>query len=86
MNKSDVQIKIDAVIEALNELKEDNTVPKNVKVRIDAVLAALSEKCEAPMKVHKALNELEEVSDDNNIQSYTRAQLWNVVSMLEGIC
>jgi uncharacterized protein (UPF0147 family) len=85
-SKQDMQRMIDDVISALNEMKDDNTVPKNVKGKIDAVILALNEPCEAPMRVHKALNELDEVSDDNNIQAYTRAQLWNVVSMLERIC
>jgi len=28
---------------------------------------------------------LDEVSDDNNIQPYTRTQIWNIASMLEAL-
>jgi uncharacterized protein (UPF0147 family) len=85
MAKTDIEARIQDIIGALNELKSDSTVPKNVKGKIDVIIAALSENVEARMKVHKALNELDNISDDNNIQSYTRAQLWNIVSMLEGL-
>ena len=31
------------------------------------------------------LDEFDEISNDTNLQPYTRTQLWNVVSMLENI-
>jgi len=34
---------------------------------------------------NKALDELDELVSDNNIQQYTRTQIWNVVSLLEKI-
>jgi uncharacterized protein (UPF0147 family) len=37
------------------------------------------------IKVNKALSELDEISDDTNIQTFTRAQIWNIASMLERI-
>lgn len=69
----------------LNEIKDDLTVPKNVRARIEKVIEILSEAKEMPIKISKALNELEEVADDVNLQSYTRTQIWNVISELEKI-
>ena len=67
----------------LDELKDDATVPKNVRLRIGRVIQVLNDKSENDIKVSKALNELEEIADDVNLQSYTRTQVWNVISALE---
>ena len=69
----------------LDELKDDVTVPKNVRLRIEKVIQVLNDKTENDIKVSKALNELEEIADDVNLQSYTRTQVWNVISALEKI-
>ena len=45
----------------------------------------LNGETETQIKVSKALNELEEIADDVNLKSYTRTQVWNVVSALEKI-
>lgn len=79
------QEKIDSILEALDELLEESTVPKNVKTKILSTKAALNEKTDISLRVNKALNELEELTDDVNLDSYTRTQLWNITSMLEMI-
>ena len=69
----------------LRELKNDITVPKNVRLKIEKVIEVLNSNLEMPIKVSKALNELEVIADDVNLQSYTRTQIWNVISALEKI-
>ncbi len=69
----------------LNALKEDNAVPKNVRLKIENIIEVLNGKTEVQIKVSKVLNELEEIADDVNLESYTRTQVWNVVSALEKI-
>ncbi|MCH8004218.1 MAG: UPF0147 family protein [Nanoarchaeota archaeon] len=69
----------------LDELKDDVTVPKNVRLKIGKIIQVLNEKTEKDIKVSKALNELEEIADDVNLQSYARTQVWNVISALEKI-
>ncbi|MEK6876132.1 MAG: UPF0147 family protein [Nanoarchaeota archaeon] len=79
------QKSIESIEPILNELKGDATVPKNVKLKIEKVIGILRKNSETTIKVSKALNELEEVADDVNLESYTRAQVWNVISALEKI-
>ena len=79
MTNNDIQ---DAV-EALEELRTDTTVPKNIKQKIIDIIASLREDKEISIKINRALNELDEISDNNNIQPYTRTQIWNIVSILE---
>lgn len=69
----------------LAELKDDATVPKNVRLKIEKVMEMLNEKKEMQIKVSKVLNELEEIADDVNLQSYTRTQVWNIISTLEKV-
>jgi len=66
----------------LIELKEDISVPKNVRMKVDKVIKILKEESEIPIKASKALNELEEIAEDVNLESYTRTQIWNIISIL----
>jgi len=76
---------IESIIEALAELQEDNSVPKNVKSKIIATIAALKENTEISIKVNKALNELDEIAEDANMQPYTRTQIWNALFSMTAI-
>ncbi|MBN1385536.1 UPF0147 family protein [Candidatus Woesearchaeota archaeon] len=74
---------ISGIVEVIHELLEDNTVPKNVKSKLETIIDILKEDLELSIRINKALTEIEEVADDTNLQSYTRTQIWNLVSMLE---
>ena len=76
---------IPEVITMLEELQEDTSVPRNVRSKIVDIIQGLQDKKETIMKVSRALHDLEEISEDNNVQSYTRMQLFNVASMLESV-
>lgn len=54
-------------------------------MKIEKAIGILRKNSEITIKVSKALNELEEVADDVNLQSYTRMQVLNVISALEKI-
>ncbi|MEM3154773.1 MAG: UPF0147 family protein [Candidatus Woesearchaeota archaeon] len=71
------------VIVALQELEQDPSTPKNVKAKIQSTIKVLNEKSEMSIKVSKALHELEGIAEDVNVQSYTRTQIFNIVSLLE---
>ncbi len=75
---------VTAIIASISELQEDSTVPKNVKEKVQRIIQTLKdEKAELSMRVDKALQILDDVAEDSNLQSYTRTQIWNIVSMLE---
>ncbi len=77
--------KLAQVIEAVKELLEDNTVPKNIKSKLEQVIVILQEEGELSIKINKVQNCFDEIVDDGNMESYTRTQLWNIVSLLEMI-
>lgn len=76
---------LDNIISYLKELLEDNTVPRNVRNKLSDVITLLEGEEDESIKVNKALDEFDEISNDTNLQPYTRTQLWNVVSMLENL-
>ncbi len=72
------------LIEELVMILEDESIPKNVKTKIESAIAALQQDTvEESIRANKALQELDDLSDDPNIPSYIRPQLWNIVSQLE---
>jgi len=74
------------VLEALSELQEDDSVPKNVRTRLVNACTAL--KCQEraiSIRVDESIQELDEITDDTNIPVYTRTQIWDIVSKLECI-
>lgn len=76
---------IDDVMFVLNELREDNTVPKNVRLKIEDAVSILSMDTEAEIKASRVLSKLEEIAEDVNLQPYTRTRIWDVISLLEKI-
>ena len=78
-------MEIKSIIEALSELQEDSSVPKNIKLQIKETISTLESDEDISIRINRALNRLEEIADDSNMQPYTRTQLFNVVSLLEMI-
>ncbi|MBN2111542.1 UPF0147 family protein [Candidatus Woesearchaeota archaeon] len=73
------------IIVALNELKDDSTVPRNIKAKIETMISLLQDDTEESIKVSRVMHEIEEITEDSNLQPYTRTQIFNVVSLLEMI-
>jgi|TARA_B100002003_G_C14123775_1_gene540530 uncharacterized protein (UPF0147 family) len=74
---------INDVINLLNDISEDSTTSKNVKEKMGKIVGILENGDENSIKVNKALDELDDAVNDNNMQQFTRTQIWNVVSLLE---
>jgi len=77
--------KIASMVECLQQIGEDSCVPKTVKMRLHNAILALQQHGDIKLNANKALQELDEISDEPNMPAYLRPQIWNVVSMLERI-
>jgi len=71
------------VVDVLKELTEDATLPRNVKERLEVAIEILEENIDPSLKINKVLHQLEEIVDDKNLQSYSRTQIFNIISLLE---
>jgi len=79
VNKMDVT----EVIETLEEIQEDSTVPKNVRNKLGHMILELKSKEDLSLKVNKSLSELDDICEEINLPTFIRTQLWGVTSMLE---
>ncbi len=68
----------------LDEIVEDRTVPRNIRNMIAETKKHLNNvKEDLAIRINSAVSILDEVSNDPNIPTYTRTQIWNIVSLLE---
>lgn len=76
---------MEKILNSLSEIQKDPTVPKNVRDKMDKIIETLKKDGEISIKVHKVLNELDEIAADINLQPYTRTLIWNIGAELEKI-
>ncbi len=75
---------LERVIQRMEELKEDEDVPSNVKDALDRCIETLQDGDEEfSVRVNTAGSYLDEVSNDPNIAQHTRTEIWNIASLLE---
>jgi uncharacterized protein (UPF0147 family) len=77
---------ITEIIELLEELQGDSTVPRNVKNKLSDMQKELqNETGDLSLKVNKILSDVEEIANDINLPMFVRTQIWNLTSLLEGL-
>ena len=67
----------------MRDLENEFEVPKSVKLKISKTIVVLENGDPTRIKLNKALNELESLGDDMNLQPMTRTALLGVLSMIE---
>lgn len=68
----------------MESLKEDDSVPSNVKDALDRCIDTLRDEDEDfSVRINTAASYLDEVSNDPNIAQHTRTEIWNIASTLE---
>ena len=70
------------VLDSLTVLKEDNDVSKRIKEKAEQVATILTS--DEQLAIEKALLEFEEVQS-LEMSSNHRTQVWDIISMLEGL-
>ncbi|MBI2579926.1 MAG: UPF0147 family protein [Candidatus Aenigmarchaeota archaeon] len=79
-------MELDEINKLLDEINSDRTVPRNIRLLIENAKKDMNNTAnEMPVRINGAISILDEVSNDPNIPTYTRTQIWNIVSMLEVI-
>ncbi len=74
--------KISDILEILNEIEVDDSIPKNMRMKIKDMICSL-DGCNEDIIVDKAIQELDNIADDPGLPSYAKTQIWNAVSILE---
>ncbi len=79
VSKEDFQ----AILQILDVLSEDTSIPKNVRLSITNAKIRLTEGKDANTVLTNAIHSLEEVVNDVNMPMHARTTLWNLLSELE---
>lgn len=73
-------------IETLNQIASNNSTPKTIKKSImDLVVDLSNEEYSLSVRAANTISLLDDVTQDPNMPSYVRTQLWQAVSKLESI-
>ena len=73
-------------IDTLNQIVSSNSTPKTIKKSISDLIASLTnQEYSLSVRAANAISLLDDVTQDPNMPSYVRTQLWQAVSKLESI-
>ena len=83
---ADVELKIKQIMDVLDQLAEDTSVPRNIRRGATDAKALLTKKTDAlDVRVASAIFILDELANDPNIPLHGRTQIWNIISQLETV-
>ncbi|MFA6035494.1 MAG: UPF0147 family protein [Candidatus Micrarchaeia archaeon] len=77
--------KLKQIIQFMDLLLEDTSVPKNIRKAISEAKSKLLTQDELVVRASSAIYSLNEVSEDINMPMHARTQIWSIVSLLETI-
>jgi len=73
-------------IDTLNQIVSSNSTPKTIKKAVTDLIANLSsQEYSLSIRAANTISLLDDVTQDPNMPSYVRTQLWQAVSKLESI-
>ena len=73
-------------IDTLNQIVSSNSTPKTIKKAItDLIVNLSSQEFSLSVRAANTISLLDDVTQDPNMPSYVRTQLWQAVSKLESI-
>ena len=73
----------DDVMQLLDRIINDRTVPRNIRRAVEESKNMLKSNDAPEVKISAAIQILDEIINDPNMPIYTRTQIWNIVSILE---
>lgn len=77
---------LNEISEILEYIKENNTVPRNIREAASESINLLKDEEEdMSVKISSVLTKLDEISNDPNIPVHARTLIWEVLSKLEAI-
>jgi len=80
-----VNEKIDLILNTLNLIKEDDSVPRNVRAKIESAIFCLNDNGkDFSLKINSVLQDLDDLSNDKNLPNYTRVEILNIIGILGG--
>ena len=80
------QEQLEQIITILDQLADDNSVPRNIRRAASECKEKLRKKDEAlDVRTAGAIYKLDEMANDPNIPLHGRTLIWNIISQLEQV-
>jgi len=77
---------LEQAITLLGEIFNDRAVPKNIRTYSEQAQNILNDPTrEIEVRIDSAVQILDEMTSDPNVETFTRTQIWSVVSLLESV-
>ena len=73
------------ILEMLNGIISERGVPRNIKTSIEESMMLLNNSGHEEEKIANIVFVLDEASNDPNVLTHTRTQIWNAISFLESM-
>ena len=84
INRGESMEKMQQIIEMLDELITDTSIPKNIRKALSDAKQRLDDpNAETNVKVSAAIYSIESITDDINMPPHARTQIWAIISDLE---
>ncbi|UOY10198.1 UPF0147 family protein [Methanonatronarchaeum sp. AMET6-2] len=81
----DNQEEIKRCFQVLDKIINDNSIPKNIRRAAKNAKNEMQGDEDITVRATNAISELNEVNEDPNIPVHARTEIWNAISILEGL-
>ncbi len=76
---------VDYVIELMESIMDDSSVPRNIRKTIEDAKFKIAGSESLSVGITGAIYLLEDISNDINMPAHTRTEIWTIISELETI-
>ncbi len=77
--------RVEEILIILEEIKADDDTPRRIREKVQNVIHELNTNEETTVAAHNAIYELDGLGENASMESFTRTQILQVVSMLESL-
>ncbi|OGS45804.1 MAG: hypothetical protein A3K66_01585 [Euryarchaeota archaeon RBG_16_67_27] len=82
----EIEAKLKQIMDVLDQIAEDSSVPRNIRRGAVDAKARLTKKDEAlDLRVTSAIMIMDDLANDPNIPLHGRTLIWNIISQLETV-
>ncbi|MEK6957950.1 MAG: UPF0147 family protein [archaeon] len=85
-DENDLKAQLSYTADLMEAIIEDSGVPRNIRKAIDDAKNKITSKSDSvEVNVTSAIYLMEDISNDINMPSHTRTEIWTIISELESI-
>jgi len=85
MSKQKTTEEVNYVAELMDSVIEDTSVPRNIRKALDDAKQKILSQESMDVAVTSAIYILDDISNDINMPSHARTEIWQIISELESI-